>query len=63
MERKDTPHRQGGPVAMVGETEGVGSAGDGRGGEVVLLADGGRVSASLISGWRAGCACGWRGPL
>jgi len=63
LERKDTPHRQGWPVAMVGETEGVGSAGDGRGGEVVLLADGGRVSASLISGWRAGCACGWRGPL
>lgn len=63
LEREDGPHSEGWPVAMVGDQEGAGSTGDGRGGEVVLLADGGRIAASHISGWRAGCSCGWRGSL
>ncbi len=56
-------HGEGAAAAVVGEELGVGSAGDGRGGEVVLLEDGGRVPASAISGWRGRCSCGWTGSL
>jgi hypothetical protein len=60
----DGAHREGWAVAIVGgQEEGIGSCGDGRGGELVLLAGGGKAPASMITGWRAACTCGWRGPL
>jgi len=62
-ETESSEHTEGWAVALAGQEEAIGSTGDDSSSELVLLAGGGKVPASLITGWRAACTCGWRGPL